>query len=296
MHFIQFTDLFFGRFNFYVRFYIFERSPNWQTMSSETENDKAYIRKLESELEQLRKQSKELDSFSSIASHDLKEPLRKIMLFSKLVIDAEKENVSETSARYLERIAVSADRLQHLIDDLIAYSRTGTEKIKFSKTNLNQIVTSAKSELKESIKTKNVEITADELPTILALKSQMTQLFTNLISNSIKYSKADESAIISISCEKATADAISKFESQSGVNYYKIAISDNGIGFPNEFSEVIFEPFKRLHGKDDYAGTGIGLAICKKIVENHNGFILAESELEKGTVFSIFLPDMELKN
>ncbi|GEP51252.1 hypothetical protein FNO01nite_19240 [Flavobacterium noncentrifugens] len=265
-------------------------------MSSETENEKAYIRKLETELEQLRKQSKELDSFSSIASHDLKEPLRKIMLFSKLVIDAEKEKVSETSARYLERIAVSADRLQHLIDDLIAYSRTGTEKIKFTKTNLNQIVAAAKSELKESIKAKNVEITADELPTIHALKSQMTQLFTNLLSNSIKYSKADEISQIHISCEKATADSLSKLNTQPEMTYYKIAISDNGIGFPNEFSEVIFEPFKRLHGKDDYAGTGIGLAICKKIVENHNGFIAAESEPGKGTVFSVFLPDQETKN
>jgi len=265
-------------------------------MSSETETQKAYIRKLEIELEQLRKQSKELDSFSSIASHDLKEPLRKIMLFSKLVIDAEKEKVSETSARYLERIAVSADRLQHLIDDLIAYSRTGTEKIKFTKANLNQILAAAKSELKESIKAKNVEITAEELPTIPALKPQMTQLFTNLLSNSIKYSKADQSAIINISCEKVTADALSKFNAQSGMTYFKISISDNGIGFPNDFSEVIFEPFKRLHGKDEYAGTGIGLAICKKIVENHNGFISAESELGKGTVFSVFLPELEVQN
>jgi len=265
-------------------------------MSSETETDKAYVRKMESELEQLRKQSKELDSFSSIASHDLKEPLRKIMLFSKLVIDAEIENVSETSARYLERIAVSADRLQHLIDDLIAYSRIGTEKIKFTKTNLNQILTAAKSELKESIKAKNVEIIADELPTILALKSQMAQLLTNLLSNSIKYSKAGEIPKISINCEKATADALSKFNAQLGLSYYKIVISDNGIGFPNEFSEVVFEPFKKLHGKDDYAGTGIGLAICKKIVENHNGFISAQSELGKGTVFFVFLPASENKN
>lgn len=265
-------------------------------MISGNENDKAHIKKLEAELEQLRKQSKELDSFSSIASHDLKEPLRKIMLFSKLVIDAEKENVSETSAKYLERIAVSADRLQQLIDDLIAYSRTGTEKIKFTKTNLNQVLTAARSELKESIKTKQVEITSDELPTILALKSQMAQLFTNLLSNSIKYSKADEIPKINISCEKATQAALSKFGTQEGINYYRISISDNGIGFPNEFNEAIFEPFKRLHGKDDFAGTGIGLAICKKIVENHNGFISAESEPGNGTSFFIFLPDSETKS
>jgi|SRR6218665_154520 len=242
--------------------------------------------------QELRNTNTELDSFSSIASHDLKEPLRKIMMFSKLIIDAEKNNISETSTKYLERVVISADRLQQLIDDLISYSRAGTEKIKYVKTDLNVLLKSVKSEMKEAIADKKATVSVSEnLPTIPALKSQMSQLFVNLISNALKYSKKDVLPQINISCGYATEAELAPFHPIPETGYYKIAVADNGIGFPNEYKDVIFDAFKRLHGKDDYAGTGIGLAICKKIVNNHNGFITSNSEIGKGSEFVIFLPD-----
>ena len=234
----------------------------------------------------------ELNSFSSIASHDLKEPLRKIMLFSNLVIAAEKDKLGETSAKYLERVIVSADRLQQLIDDLISYSRAGTEKIKYTKVDLNRLLKSVRLELKDMIEAKKAVIEIQEnLPVIPALVSQMSQLFINLISNALKYSKKDEPPYVKVTCEQATAEALKDFAAVSGTNYYKITIFDNGIGFSNEYKDAIFEAFKRLHGKDDYPGTGIGLAICKKIVINHKGFITSNSEPGKGSEFIIFVPD-----
>ena len=234
----------------------------------------------------------ELNSFSSIASHDLKEPLRKIMLFSNLVIAEEKNKITETSAKYLDRVIVSAERLQQLIDDLISYSRTGTERIKYTKVDLNKLLKTVRSELKDVIEEKQAVIEIQEnLPTIPALVSQMSQLFVNLISNALKYSKKDEKPIVKVHCAKGLAEELAPFNAESDVNYYKITVSDNGIGFSNEYKDAIFTAFKRLHGKDDYAGTGIGLAICKKIVINHKGFISSNSEIGKGSEFTIFVPD-----
>jgi len=244
--------------------------------------------------QELLKSISQLDSFSSIASHDMKEPLRKIMLFTNLVVEADKNNISETSSRYLERIMVSANRLQQLIDDLIDYSRIGNEKIKLVKTDLAKPIKKAIGELKDAIEEKKAVVeVAETMPGLPILTSQMTQLFVNIIGNAIKYSKKDTIPTIKISSEMATADELKPFHANTAVKYHKIAIADNGIGFPDEFSESIFDAFKRLHGKDEYAGTGIGLAICKKIAANHNGFIAAESELGKGSVFLIYLPEKD---
>jgi len=245
----------------------------------------------------LQKSVQQLESFSSIASHDLKEPLRKIMLFSNLVVEAEKNNISETSSKYMERIIVSANRLQQLIEDLIDYSRIGSEKIKFAKTDLNKPIKKAIGELKEAIEEKKAVVAVDEsMPNLPVLTSQMTQLFVNIIGNAIKYGKKDETPQIKISAAIATAEELQPFPVDAAAVYYKIALSDNGIGFSNDFKDSIFEAFKRLHGKDEYAGTGIGLAICKKIAANHNGFITADSTIGKGSTFLLYLPEKQTQS
>lgn len=233
-----------------------------------------------------------IDSFSSIASHDLKEPLRKIMMFSQLIIDAEKDKIGETSVKYLDRIVLSVNRLQDLIGDLISYSKVGTEKMKHVKTDLNVLLKTVTSEMKEVIAEKNAIINVSEnLPIIQAFKPQMIQLFVNLISNALKYSKKELRPEVKINCEQVAAATLASLNPMAESDYYKITITDNGIGFSNEYKEMIFEAFKKLHGKDDYSGTGIGLAICKKIVSNHNGFITSNSEIGKGSEFFIFLPN-----
>lgn len=243
---------------------------------------------------ELQKSINQLDSFSSIASHDLKEPLRKIMLFSNLVVEAEKDTISETSSKYLERIVVSANRLQQLIEDLIDYSRIGNEKIKFVKTDLAKPIKKAIAELKDVIEEKKAVVEVGEfMPSLPILASQMTQLFVNIIGNAIKYSKKDEIPKIKITAEIATSEELKPFYANLGVQYYKIVLADNGIGFSNEYKDSIFDAFKRLHGKDEYAGTGIGLAICKKIAGNHNGYITSESEVGKGSTFLIYLPEKQ---
>lgn len=231
----------------------------------------------------------ELASFSAIASHDLKEPLRKIQIFSKLVIA--KENVSELSGNFLERVIVSANRMQKLIDDLISYSKTSAEKIEYTKTKLNLVLGEVLEEMKEVIEEKKAVITFVKLPMAHVIPSQFRQLFHNLINNAIKYSKADVAPHIKITSKKATLKEILALKGNPETSYIKISITDNGIGFPEEYSKKIFEPFQRLHDKDEYSGTGIGLAICKKIMLNHHGFIVAESKLGKGAVFSIYLPE-----
>lgn len=231
----------------------------------------------------------ELASFSAIASHDLKEPLRKIQIFSKLVIA--KENVSELSGNFLERVIVSANRMQQLIDDLISYSKTSAQKIEYTKTKLTPLLEEVLEEMKEVIEEKKAVITFSKLPIAHVIPSQFRQLFHNLISNSIKYSRVDVAPHIKIAVKKATSKEIVDLKGNPETSYIKISIMDKGIGFPEEYSKKIFEPFQRLHDKDEYSGTGIGLAICKKIMLNHHGFIIAESKLGKGALFSIYVPE-----
>ncbi len=233
----------------------------------------------------------ELASFSSIASHDLKEPLRKIQIFSKLVLANEKNNVSPDSQTFLDRVIVSAHRMQQLIDDLISYSRTSSQKIVYTETDLNIILNQVLEDLQEIIEESKAKIEIAEMPFIPIIPSQFRQLFLNLISNSIKYSDATKLPHIRIISEKPDKKEILSIGGDPSMSYLKIVVTDNGIGFAEEFATRIFEPFQRLHGKDEYSGTGIGLAICKKIMLNHKGFITASSEEGKGATFYIYVPD-----
>ncbi|MGV9004303.1 PAS domain-containing protein [Flavobacterium sp.] len=238
---------------------------------------------------ELERSNKELIEFNYAASHDLQEPLRKIQTFISRINDREINNLSERGKEYMERIVSAATRMRILIDDLLQYSRTNKSDALFEPINLNAILEDVKMDLSEIIEENNVTIDCPTLPKIKGIPYQIQQLFANLISNSIKYRKLEESPKISITSETIKAKD-ENIEDDSDNLYYKISISDNGIGFEPEHAEKIFLLFNRLHGKGDYPGTGVGLAICKKIISNHNGFILADGKPNEGAQFIIYLP------
>lgn len=241
---------------------------------------------------ELEKTNKELASFNHVASHDLQEPLRKIQTFISRFSDNDKAALSESGREYINRIGASAKRMRILIDDLLLFSRTNTTKKEFLKTNLNELLEKVKLEFTEILQEKNAIILSDKLPKLHVIPYQMEQLFINLISNSLKYSEPNVLPKISISCTKIHATEFPDLLEQSIKKYYKITFTDNGMGFDPQFKETIFVLFQRLHSKtDQYPGTGIGLAICKKIVENHKGHIIADSTPGKGSIFTIFLPE-----
>ncbi len=180
--------------------------------------------------------------------------------------------------------------MQNLILSLLSFSRTNTAELIFVKTDLNQILNEVKATLHESIKMKSAVIESPHLPTINAIPEQMHQLFLNLISNSLKYSKKEIATLITISAEKVNSIEIDEQEEQNGL-FWKIAITDNGIGFEQQYENKIFEIFQRLHGKTEYEGTGIGLAICKKIILAHHGSISATGIPGTGSTFTFILPE-----
>lgn len=240
---------------------------------------------------ELEKSNQELASFNHVASHDLQEPLRKIQTFISRVSDADKAVLSDSAKDYITKIEVSAKRMRVLIDDLLLFSRTNTTKKEFIKSNLNELLENAKSELTEIIDEKKATITVSKLPKLDVIPYQIEQLFINLIGNSLKYSQPGIRPEINIVTEKVSAKDYPDLLEQNSKKFYKITFSDNGMGFDPQFKETIFILFQRLHSKTDYPGTGIGLAICKKIVENHKGHITADSILGKGSVFTVFLPE-----
>ncbi|MDO9376880.1 MAG: CheR family methyltransferase [Ferruginibacter sp.] len=251
--------------------------------------------------EELLRLNQELQAFTFISSHDLQEPLRKITTFSKLIIDREAQNLSSKGKNYFERIQASTTRMQTLIQDLLLYSQTNISERIFERTNLAKMLDEVKEDLSELITQKTVLIEASGLGEIMVIPFQFRQLFNNLISNSIKFSKTAVPCRIIISGETADGHAfnehIAAFSTQRlspSQHYCHLAFSDNGIGFEPRFQEKIFGLFQRLHDREDYPGTGIGLSIVKKIVENHNGLVIGTSEFEKGATFDIYIPLVSL--
>ncbi|MEO6189926.1 MAG: ATP-binding protein, partial [Saprospiraceae bacterium] len=239
---------------------------------------------------QLENTNVELSSFSYVASHDLQEPLRKIQGFSKRILEKDGEQLSESGKDYFSRINAAAKRMQNLIESLLSFSRNNSSEVIFEETDLNQTMNEVQTVLNEMITQKKAVIESQNLPILNAVPVQMHQLFLNLISNSIKYSKPDVAPHILITAEKVTVNEIVKQIKQND-KFWKIKISDNGIGFEQQYENKIFELFQRLHGKTEYEGTGIGLAICKKIVQKHNGTITASGQPNVGSTFTFFLPD-----
>ena len=247
-------------------------------------------RELEENNLELDKMNKELQSFAYISSHDLQEPLRKIQTFASRLIDKEYNNLSDNGKELFKRMQNAAERMQTLIDDLLAYSRTNTSERKFELTDLNTIVEEVKDDLKEEILHKHAKIETSDLCEVSIIPFQFRQLLQNLISNALKFSDPARLPLIKITDRIARGAALPNPQLSPEVVYCHIRIADNGIGFEQHFSDRIFELFQRLHGRQDYAGTGIGLAIVKKIVENHHGVITATGELGIGATFDIYLP------
>jgi light-regulated signal transduction histidine kinase (bacteriophytochrome) len=187
--------------------------------------------------------------------------------------------------------------MQHLINNLLDFSRHTVSSNDFKKTPLNELVKNVLAELEVEIEKSNARINYEDLPVVSAVPGLMQQLFYNLFSNAIKFRKPSVDLVIDVKAETMNPVDLSKFIKYSrGKNYYKITVQDNGIGFDDKYAEDIFRVFKRLHSYQEFEGTGVGLSICKKIIEKHNGFIKAESKLDNGSTFIIGLPEMQIAN
>lgn len=239
---------------------------------------------------ELERNNRELEAFNYVASHDLQEPLRKIQTFISRLDEKEKHSLSDNGKAYLERIKSAATRMRLLIDDLLQFSRTNkTEKV-FELSDLNELLNQSTVELSQEIEKTNTKIIADKLPIVNVIPFQIQQMFTNLISNSIKYRKPNSSPEIQIKYTKVNAEEENLLPLNLTGYFYKFQFIDNGIGFEQQYAEKIFILFNRLHNKEEYQGTGIGLAICKKIIDNHKGYIIAKGEPDLGATFTFFLP------
>jgi two-component system, LuxR family, sensor kinase FixL len=227
---------------------------------------------------ELERSNKELDQYASLASHDLKEPLRKITTFSNRLVSKYAPLLGDDGRSYLQKIDDAAMRMTSLISNLLTYSRIMPVKESYVKTDLNVLITTVLADLEISIEEKKAVIQVEKLPEIEVHPGQFKQLFQNLISNSLKFSREGEAPWIEIKSHLLPD------------NRAELLVSDNGIGFESHYSEKIFVMFQRLHSRSEYEGTGIGLALCKKIVESHNGTITARSEKGTGTTFIIRIP------
>lgn len=246
---------------------------------------KKYEKELEHRIEELNASNRELEQFAYVASHDLQEPLRKIRAFGDRLISRYKEAIGEDGRNYIERMQNASARMQKLIDDLLTFSRISRTLEPFEPVDFNKVIQEVLSDLEIAIEVKQVKIEADTIPVIHARAGQIRQLFQNLISNAIKFSRQDRQPQISIRSELLNVNP-----NTGQGKFCKITINDNGIGFDEKYAEKIFIIFQRLHGKTEYEGTGIGLAICKRIIENHNGSISAHSQPGEGATFEIVFP------
>jgi PAS domain S-box-containing protein len=235
---------------------------------------------------ELEAQNKELEQFAYVASHDLQEPLRKIQTFADLI----KRNKDDAAVdKYFEKIQFAANRMSELIKAVLNYSRLSKDAEEKSNVDLNVVLAHVKSDFELLIQEKHAAIASDQLPSIKGYPQQIGQLFYNLIGNALKFSATEP--IVRITWRTVSPDQIpNKPETLHASRYYEIKFTDNGIGFEQEYEDRIFMMFQRLHGRHQYAGTGIGLALCKKIVDLHEGHITAQSEPGKGSVFTVYIP------
>jgi light-regulated signal transduction histidine kinase (bacteriophytochrome) len=246
-------------------------------------------RQLLENIARLETANKDLDLFAFMASHDLQAPLRKIRMFSDRLLSDHRQNMNKDGQMYLSRIQEVSRRMQELINDILRFSKISGEKESFEEVDLNGVLKEVISEMEGPIREKKAEIILDPLPVLPVNAVLMGPLFSNLISNSLKYSKKQEIPRIHIRHELPLAGAAAGGRDLD-TKYCRIIIEDNGIGFDQKYAEQIFDMFRRLHPSAEYEGTGIGLALCKKIVEKHKGFISARSKPGEGASFIVSLP------
>jgi len=258
-----------------------------QDITSELENQL----NLEEKIRDLDRSNKELEEFAYVASHDMNEPLRKITTFIERLESKFKGNLGDDGNLYLTRISASVDNMRHLIDSLLEFSRTARSHQPFGSVDLNGIVKEVQTDLELKIEETASILHIEVLPAIEAIPSQMKQLFDNLLNNSIKFRKAGVPPVISISCLQLSGLQKEQHHLDAGNTWFRIDFADNGIGFEPEYNERIFQIFQRLHGKSEFPGSGIGLAICKKIIDQHKGLIYATGRPDNGATFTIILPE-----
>lgn len=239
----------------------------------------------------LKAMNEELANFAFIASHDLREPLRKIKLFTNELIDREVGKISPKGKDYLEKIASAVSRMDALIDDVLTFSRISSAKhVTHFLVDLNEPLQTALDNLEDEISASGAVIQYDRLPELKGNKLQLSQLFQNLIHNAIKFQPDNQTPIVKIEATFHAGTEIPSPMADARKEYLCLAVSDNGIGFANEYTEKIFHMFQRLHGRTEYPGTGMGLALCKRIVENHHGFIVATGSPGNGARFACYFP------
>jgi PAS domain S-box-containing protein len=250
-----------------------------------------YQASLEEKIKDLDRSNKELEEFAYVASHDMNEPLRKITTFIERLESKYKSELGADGKLYLNRISASVENMRHLIDTLLEFSRTARNNQPFLQVDLNKILKEVQTDLELKIEETGTTIHVEMLPVIEAIPSQMKQLFDNLLNNSIKFRKPDVQPVINIRCLRLSRRQKEQHYLDTANTWFKIDFTDNGIGFEPEFNERIFQIFQRLHGKTEYPGSGIGLAICKKIIDQHKGLIYATGESDNGATFTIILPE-----
>lgn len=236
--------------------------------------------------EELQRSNRELEEFAFVASHDLQEPLRKIRAFGDRLQQKFSTQLGDSGSDYILRMQLASERMSTLIDDLLSFSRVTTKQRPFVRVDLNEVMWRVMDDLDYSIEETNAQLHVDPLPTIDADPSQIAQVFMNLIANSLKFHAPGMRPIITITCE---TNVVSPITDDSRA-WCCLRHSDQGIGFEAQYAERVFSLFQRLHGRDEYSGTGIGLALCRKIVERHGGTITAQSALGEGAVFTVYLP------
>ena len=248
--------------------------------------------RLEHLVEDLKRSNTNLEEFAYAASHDMQEPIRKIQFFSDRLQDELAQSLNERQKYLFNRLQNASDRMRTLIDDLLVYSRVSRGYFENSEVDLNQKLELVLGDLELQVQEKNAQIHTVPLPTIKGNSRQLQQMFHNILGNALKYSKNNELARIDIFYEKVKGMEVQpEFSIEEGNRlFHLIIIRDNGIGFKQSDAERIFNVFTRLHGASEYKGTGVGLSIARKVVENHKGYIWAESEPDKGAAFKILLP------
>lgn len=251
---------------------------NYKEIRKQNETIAIEKQKVEHFVKELEKRNDELREFTAVASHDLKEPLRKVIVMGDKLKETLGTKIDEQSKDYLDRIRASSKRMNQLIDDLLRYSKVTVEEAPAEQISLESVVQDVISDLEVSINEAGAKVNIDKLPMVKADKTQMQQLFQNLISNAVKFHKKGKSPQI-----KIKSNIVNK-------EFFEIVVEDNGIGFEEKLADKLFKPFQRLHSRSEYEGTGIGAAICHKIVQRHGGDISAKSKPGVGSTFTVILP------
>lgn len=254
---------------------------------------KQYEQELEIKVDELNRSNHELEEFAYVASHDLQEPLRKLTTFGERLKNKCAGQLSEEGGLYLNRMMASAENMRTLIDNLLEFSRVTRSHNPFEQGDLNYVVKEVLNDLYLDVEDGKAEVKVDELPIIEMVMPQMKQLFNNLLTNAIKFHRPGVLPKITIKSKRLSNTEKDKLKLRNSNLYYKITVTDNGIGFEEAYTERIFQLFQRLHGKAEYPGSGMGLAICRKITDNHRGLITANSIPGQGSTFTIILPEIQ---